>query len=428
MNIKRLCLLPITMLLSFSLTAQDIKPLETRLDTLENNVISLDKALKRLSAFRISGLLQGELQHGQPDASLRVGAPNESSDKSFNRFGMRRARLTFAYSEKIAFTSIQLEFIESGIETRNLLFGLRDPWTYRNDFTAGIFIIPFGHEAGISNPILESPERSTMIQSLFPGERDLGGMFTLRAPENHSLNFITMNFAITAGNGMNRETDNQRNFIARLRAQKSIGTDISWIAGVSYYSGKVHNPTDHFYELSGTSFNKVVNNATGTYMKREYFGLNAEFKLNSSVGETTLRGETIWGTQPGTARSSRSHSYNRLPENIDANALYKRPFTGYSLFFIQRISESPFSTVVKYDSYDPNTGLAGNQIGAEDSMTSATDLWRNVLGLGLSYEPTAQIRLLGYYEIISNEKSSLIEGYSTDRKDNAFTLRVQYRF
>jgi len=428
MNITKLCLSFTTILLSFSLTAQNIESLETRVDSLENDLISLDKVLKQMKAFRVAGVLQGQYQHGQPDASLGIGDSNESPDKNFSRFGLRRTRLVFGYDEGLGFASVQLDATESGVSTRNLLFGLRDPWTHRNDFTAGIFIMPFGHEVSIQNPFLESPERSTMLSYLFPGDRDLGGMFTLQAPKNHTLDFLTLNLAVIAGNGINRETDNRQNFVARLKAKKAIGTNISWIAGASYYSGVVYNPTDHFYELNGTSFNKVENSKTGTYMKREYFGFNAEFAFKSALGKTTLRGETIFGTQPGIASSSRSPNYSRRPENIDANALYKRPFIGYSFFFIQSIANSPLSVVIKYDKYDPNTKLNGNQIGTEDSRTSATDLSENVLGLGLSYDLTKQVRLLGYYDIVSNEKSSLVTRYTNDRKDNVLTLRMQYLF
>ena len=45
---------------------------------------------------------------------------------------------------------------------------------------------------------------------------------------------------------------------------------------------------------------------TGTYMKRQYLGLDGQFSFLSSLGKTTLRAEGLIGTQPGIAGSSKS--------------------------------------------------------------------------------------------------------------------------
>ena len=111
-------------------------------------------------------------------------------------------------------------------------------------------------------------------------------------------------------------------------------------------------------------------------MKREYIGLDAQFSFKNSWGTTSLRGEGLLGTQPGIAGSSKSPNTGTRPANEPENSLFKRPFIGYFFYLVHDIGTTPFSAVLKYDVYDPNTKLKGNEIGVENSLTSKTDLAR----------------------------------------------------
>lgn len=108
-----------------------------------------------------------------------------------------------------------------------------------------------------------------------------------------------MDAGLFAGNSINRETDSRKDFIGRLGAEKAIGNWGKWGAGFSYYNGGVYNPTTDAYEMVDKRFVKVDKGETGTYMKREYLGLDAQFSYLSSWGMTTLRAEGLIGTQPG---------------------------------------------------------------------------------------------------------------------------------
>jgi len=82
--------------------------------------------------------------------------------------------------------------------------------------------------------------------------------------------------------------------------------------------------------------------------------------------------------------------------------------------------------VVKYDWYDPNTDISGRQIGVA-AKTSKTDMAYSTLGLGYLYRLNNNVRLMAYYDIVSNEKIGL-KGYTSDLKDNLVTIRLQYKF
>ncbi|MEG1543750.1 MAG: hypothetical protein RR382_04390 [Tannerellaceae bacterium] len=414
--------------LSITVEAQNTEMLEARVDSLAKETATLDKIVKGLSKFKVSAYIQGQYQYGQEQATLKVGDTNEHPDRGFNRIGIRRGRIKFEYNDGIGTGAIQIDANDKGVSFRDLYIGIKDPWTKRSQLMAGIFNRPFGYEVGYSTSNLESTERATIIQYFFPDERDLGAMLTLRTKKESPLNFLRLDAGLFAGNSINRETDSRKDFIGRMGAEKSISNWGSWGVGVSYYNGGVYNPTTEAYEMNGKGFVKRTLSDVGTYMKREYIGLDAQFSVISSFGLTTLRAEGLVGTQPGIAGSSKSPNSGTRPENKPENALFKRPFLGYFCYLIQDIGRSPFSAVLKYDVYDPNTKTSGSDVGRDGSYTGKTDLAQSTVGIGALYRFNKYIRLQAYYELNFNEKSPFVKAYSTNRKDNVLTVRLQYKF
>lgn len=402
--------------------------LNARVDSLAEETATLDKIVRKLGKVKVSAYIQGQYQYGQKDATLKVGDKNEHLEKGFNRIGIRRGRLKFEYNDGIGTGAVQIDANEKGVSFRDLYIGVKDPWTKRSQLLAGVFNRPFGYEIGYSTSGLESPERALIIQYFFPDERDVGAMLTLRTSTASPLNFLRLDAGLFAGNSINRETDSRKDFIGRLGAEKEIGKWGRWGLGVSYYNGSVYNPTTEAYEMKKNHFEKTDKGKTGTYMKREYIGMDARFSFLSPLGTTTIRAEGLLGTQPGIAGSSKSPNYGTRPENKPENALFKRPFLGYFFYLVQDIGTSPFSAVLKYDAYDPNTKIKGNAVGTENSYTSKTDLAQSTVGIGALYRFNKHIRLQAYYEFNFNEKSNLVNGYETNREDNVFTLRLQYKF
>jgi long-subunit fatty acid transport protein len=100
--------------------------------------------------------------------------------------------------------------------------------------------------------------------------------------------------------------------------------------------------------------------------------------------------------------------------------------------------QSKFQTIVKYDFYDPNTNVSGNDIGVKisgkDKATNAADIKYSTLGLGVVYKWNSQVKITAYYDMVTNEttaaikNASTLKDLSTNRLDNVFTLRVQYKF
>jgi hypothetical protein len=386
--------------------------------------------------LKINGYIQTQWQYGEQAAALKVGAPNTGSS-SFDRFGIRRGHLVFSYDNKSLLSGlfdmiVVDKYGTNGISLRiwQAYFDVKCPWWKNCAIRTGLFNRPFGFEISYSSSLTESTERSRIEQTLFPDDGDLGAMIILQPAATSPLSFIKFEGGFFAGGGVNPEVDSRKDFIGHLSASKSIGSSIQYGGGVSYYGGSVYQTDDNVYTMVGNEF--VLNSDAGNigkYAKREYFGLDARFRLQTIIGVTQVRGEYTWGTQPGTATSSTSPNSASLPAPQDT---YIRPIMGWYAMLVQKLGMSPFSAVIKYDIYNPNTKVKGNEIGLNG--TSATDVEYSTFGLGCLIDPTPQFRVLLYYEIVKNETSSNLASpnwqgdYSKNRKDNIFTLRLQYRF
>lgn len=392
-------------------------------DPEDDRIGRLEKEISKWNKLTISGYIQGQYQHGQPDASLKVGGDNENPGKSFDRIGIRRGRIKFTYVEGIASGVFQIDLTENGIAFKDVYLNLKDPWFQTNALRAGIFDRPFGYEIAYSSSRRESPERSTVFQLLFPEERDLGAMLILQPAETSPLHFLKLEAGLFAGNGIKQETDSKKDFIAHLSTSKSFSNGMSFGAGVSHYNGFVYQGTANVYKMQGEGFVLHADpSQIGKYARRQYVGFDARFSVESVLGTSQLRGEYLFGQQPGTVSSTKSPNSSSLP----SHDTYIRDFRGGYVFFIQDIGSTPFAAVLKYDWYDPNTKIAGNNVGQHN--TSATDLAQSTWGVGALWNVTEAFRLQAYYEFNNNEKTSTIEGMDTNVKDDVFTLRLQYKF
>jgi hypothetical protein len=376
-------------------------------------------------SVKFSGYIQSQYQYGEKDASLKVGSGNEDSNESFNRLGIRRGRFKLTATDGgLASGVFQVDVTEKGVGFKDAYLNLKDPWVNTIQLRAGIFDRPFGNEISYSSSRRESPERSTLFQTLFPEERDLGAMLILQPAKTSPWNILKLEAGLFAGNGIKQETDSRKDFIGHLSLAKTLGS-LSYGLGASYYNGSVYQGSEKVFEADGKKF-VLTDNADnkGGFAKREYIGFDGQLTVESSLGFTQLRAEYLLGQQPGTSGSSKSPNASALP----SGDTYIRSFSGAYAIFVQDLGNLPLSAVVKYDFYDPNTDVSGNEIGNDESLTSKTDLTLSTFGFGLLWKISNAARLQAFYEINSNETSDKVDGWKEDRKDNVFTLRLQYKF
>jgi hypothetical protein len=364
--------------------------------------------------------VQGQYQWGEADATLKVGAPNEDPGKSFGRIGLRRARIRATHEEGLFAGAVEVELLDKGVFVKDVYCSFKDPWQGWFRLQAGIFTRPFGYELSCFAFNWESPERSLACQTLLPEEKDMGVMLQIQPTDASPWSFLKFSGGWFAGNGVKMETDSRRDFIGHLSADKDLGRRIRLSGGFSYYNGSVYQGTETVFRPTSSGFVADVDPANqGKFSVREYFGIDAQIRFG---GGSQLRAEYSFGRQPGSLSSSKSPNESALP----AHDVYNRDFAGGYLLFVQQLGKSPLSAVLKYDWYDPNTAIEGNAIGFHHSGSG--DVAFRHFGGGVLWWITSDVRIQAYYEVNRNETTERLAAYSNDLRDNAFTLRLQYRF
>lgn len=364
---------------------------------------------------QFSGYVQYVSSWGMPDASLKVGAPNEAIGESFSRMGIRRGRLKSTYKKYWASAVLQLDMTEKGVSLKDAYIHLQYPNSEVASLRFGVFDRPFGHEVSYSSSRRETPERSMVVQTIFPNERDLGGMLSLRGNSSSWLGLFSLNAGLFAGNGIKSETDSHLDFIGRLSAGKGYDNGFSWSVGSSLYYGGVRIHKGNLLEMNSDKQFVPVATPESSYATRLYGGIDSQLSFSTLLGMSNLRMEWIEGKQPGRAHSSSSPN---SATGIEGD-VYMRSFRGGYILLAQSLGHLPVKALLKYDWYDPNTRVSGEQI-ASSSAEMASYTW----GMGVECKLSQNIRLVGYYEHVTNEISSQI----SDRKDDRATLMIQYQF
>ena len=394
--------------------SSSIRQLEERISILEK---------QKEGGLKVSGYFQSQYQYGQENASLKVGAANADPTEDFSRIGIRRGRLKFSYEKNIATGIFQIDMTDKGMGLKDAYLQLKDPTYSASSFKAGLFNRPFGYEIERSSSRRESPERSTLFQTLFPEERDLGALLTLQAHQSSPWNMVKLNMGLFAGNGIKSDIKNKKDFIGHLSVQPDFSSKISLGGGVSYYRGGVYQGSENRYTASEKSFiHEVDSNRIGAYTKREYIGMDFQLGFQTVLGSTSLFAEYVLGTQPGEKENSKSPNQSSLP----TSDTFVRSFRGGYVSLVQNLGDSPLALFAKYDTYDPNDKVSGDDIGPEN--TGKGDIRYQTIGLGALWNINSQLRWSANYDWVKNETSKNLLDYEKDRKDNVFTLRIQYLF
>lgn len=404
-------------------------------DTLVSAVQKIQSDILNFGKLKISGYVQAQYQIADTAGATSFAGGNFGAHVN-NRFGLRETRLKFVYTANpLAKFQVQFDLRETGVTVRDAFAQLTAPFLKPLSLTAGMFDRPFGFAISYSSSVREAPDRARVIQTLFPGERDLGAKLTLQGPKTSSWNFLTVDLGYFDGNGINPESDGKKDFIGRISVNKANKEEtFKYGFGISYYNGGEIQTTDNILSVDQNAGTPnfvaksipVVGVYKNKYALREYKGADVELTVASAIGFTTVQAEYIKGNQPGF--SSATNAGNVSPTGPVAVAdTYLRRFNGAYINLVQDFSNAPISLVARYDVYDPNTKVNGNNINAANKFSGA-DIKYTTYGFGIIYKYDSNVRLTGYYDIAKNETSANLPGYANDLKDNVITLRMQYKF
>jgi hypothetical protein len=264
-------------------------------------------------------------------------------------------------------------------------------------------------------------------------ERDLGAMISLDSRrKDNTLKYLKADIGFFNGQGINAagDFDNSKDLIGNIALKPyHLNKQITFAAGASVLYGGLLQNTKYVYstrEVSGVK-KIIVDSSAGNLNQtspRHYYGVNAQLKFKSQKGLTTeLRGEFITGTQTGTANSTETPV--ALVSGNDG--FHTRKFNGAYFYFLQQLFNTRNQLVIKYDWYDPNSKVSGNEIGAAGTNFTAANIKYSTLGVGYINYITDNVKLVLYYASVVNEKTQLVN-YTSNAKDNVFTCRLQFRF
>jgi hypothetical protein len=409
-------------------------------ESLNESYLETKSTVDKLAKIKVSGYIQAQWQYADSNGQPSIAGGN-FAPLTNQRFQLRRARLKTQYESATSRYVLQFDVAQTGLAIKDAYVTLMEPWLKTFSGTMGVFNRPFGFEIAYSSSSRESPERARVFQTLFPGERDMGAMLEIAPPsEMGPLSMLNFKGGVFTGMRENTiENDNEQDFIGRLGFQAPFyDLNLSIDGGVSAYMGKVTARTDTVFE-SGTGANGLeamirdVGNLNQT-VDRNYYGVDLQLYYDLPViGGTSIRGEYLWGEQPGVAGSSSFYP--------GTGTLYKREFMGWYGMLVQNIFAKN-QLVVKYDVYDPNVNAEASDIGKATTATgvgptgvalSATDITISTLGLGWLYHWDENVRLMAYYDMVANEEinTNATGGLATwekDFDDNVFTFRMQVKF
>lgn len=417
-------------------------PAQLNSDSIQKSLQRLDQDVSILKNLKITGWIQAQYQLTDINGAKTFDG-GDFLPNSSHRFTIRRGRVKFTYNQKLSQFVLQLNATERGVNLTEIFFKATEPWTKSLSMTVGVMNRPYGFEIQQSSADRETPERARFTQVLLPNERDMGAMITFQPVKGKKLYGLKADAGFYNGTGIAvpgttslnsagvMEFDNYMDFISRAHYKRSWKEEkIQFGMGVSHYNGGFVYQSDSVYnsisnDSIGPHWNALDKTSfyTNTKAPRIYYGADFQFSIKSSLGTTTIRGEYIRGSQSGQANDSRSPA--SLP--VDKKT-FVRHFDGAYFYFIQRIAKSKHEVALKYDWYDPNTDIKGSEIKASNNSFTKADLKYSSLGLGYNYYLSERLKFMLYYNLVTNETSTGIKGYSSDLKDNVLTARIQYRF
>lgn len=407
---------------------------QLKFDALNEQLSPLQEQVDKMAKLKISGYMQVQYEmynyQDVPTTSglfqLKPGTPETNvplttnSVDVTNSFVIRRARVKFTYQplEGVTFV-LQPNFSFSAVTLKDAYVQLNDPWINTFQLWVGQFNRP-DYEVEFSSRDRIILERSRMSGILYPQERDLGAKISANfatqyeIPLNIQLAMFNGNFGEGTTSNQEKDVDSQKDVMFRACYSlnfKNIGLGVDFGAS-EYYGKNTVFVAGNFSDVNNNTFAAKV----GDKLDKHWTGIELQ-AFYDVLGGFALKSECNFGTISGTANAS-----NVLNNNPGFNFSGVRDFVGYYVT-LEKNFGTKYQAAVRYDSWDPNRRLSGNEV------TVAPDLRVNTWSFALDYFFTTNTKIALGYSMPINETSSTIGGiYNNDVKNNTTTLRFQVNF
>ncbi|WP_300564884.1 porin [Flavobacterium sp.] len=389
----------------------------------------IESEIAKLTKIKISGYIQAQYDMYDFQDDKGPVAGSSAAAPVSNSFFLRRARIKFTYEtlEGVKFV-LQPDFAFDKVSVKDAYVVLNDRWTQTYSLTVGQFN-RINYEVEFSSSVREFLERTRMINTLYPNERDLGAKVEAnfdtkyQFPLKLQLAAFNGNFGEGATANQVRDIDSNKDVMARIVyslkfPSKGLGIDVGghgYFGSTKVLPQPVTNPVTPpavFSDTNNNSFTPEV----GATLKKDWLGVETQVYYDF-FGGTSLKAEYIQGTISGSTNPMETYS------NFAANKI--RDFRGFYISFMKNIGKSN-QAIVRFDQYDPNRRLSGSDV------TRVDDIKYNTWNFGWQYFYDENVKIVLGYNMPVNEKSDKVGGdYATtkgDRKDNTFSIRLQAKF
>jgi hypothetical protein len=427
---------------------EKLTEINDKVNGLTERLATAESDLSKLTKIKVSGYIQAQYQNFE--------SPAVQPD---NYFSLRRVRVKFTYeaADGVKFVLCP-DFAPGNLSLKDAYVVLNDHWSKAFSLWAGKFNRP-NYEVEYSSSQREVAERSTIIRTLYPGERAIGAKLEYN-PVNVPVHiqFALLNgadgIAINNASGTNlnstenKDFDNFKDIMVRATYNLGLGNFGGLDFGAHGYFGSLKSNALKTLSSDYTSIKDVT---IGDAVKRNWVG--GEFQLYADVlGGLSLKGEYIAGKNAsiGYAPIAASGTTAAIP----GVANFQNNFSGYYIYLIKNLGKKN-QFALRYDYYDPNTDIKGKDVKvvkytSQDPTTLASrtsgkaDLATSTISLALHHYFDDNIRISLNYDIVKNEKVGssglLTESYTNSNgtkgtldyskvvNQNLLTLRIQAKF
>ncbi len=414
------CLVLVALMSVTALAQEEEKSVREQMDELKGKVDGMDETVKTLESdvsglkkIKVSGYLQLNWEKSEKEKGFAAD-PYDSKDYDMTRFRVRRSRLKFNYDAGVSQMVVQGDFSNSGFELKDAYLEFSEPWLKMFTLRAGVFNRP-NYEVEYSSSQRESPERSTVIASIYPKERDLGAMLTFAPEDLFTLQFAAFNNTFKGTYAQNNPNFGPYPLYFMTRVTKSfILGDLGLDLGVHARFGNVRTnnafvrESDEPIAMRTAADSSAARTGTvGGSAPKTWFGVEAQLYYDF-LGGMKIMGEYIMG-----------QDVNELSTAAPLAAIRKRDFMGWYVYLVKNLG-TEFQFALKYDSYNPNTSISS------DVIDNSAELAVNTLGLGIHNYTFPNVRLTLWYDSITTTTNDRL--LKADPKDNLLTIRAQYKF
>jgi phosphate-selective porin len=373
---------------------------EGKITALDERVLVNEADLGKLNKIKISGYIQAQWDYYGKD----LVATNDPT----NTFYIRRARIKFTYEalDGVKFI-LQPDFSTGSLSLKDAYAVVNIPKLKDWALWAGQMNRP-NYEVEYSSSQREVLERSRFIRAIYPGEREIGFKLEYigsKIPLKFQLMALNGNFIGTQA----KDVDSKKDFMGRLvYSVKLTGAGIGIDLGANGYYGGNRAKTNP-YILSNDGIADSVN--VGNYLDKKWVG--GEIQIFADIlGGLAVKGEYAAGVN--STASTIASTATMAAKKADPNKI--KNFAGYYIYFIKNIGPKN-QFVAKYDYYDPNTKLSGDDAKKDVNYKTLTLSWQHYLN--------DFIRISLNYEMPENETNAT---YPTELKDNTLGIRIQAKF